>query len=58
VLYRSEIGVLMSDYYSPGYAPPVPGADWFINGRRYREVVRCDFSDTASEALLEFVEES
>lgn len=45
----------MRDYYSPGYAPVDPDADWFINGRRYREVVRCEISDTRTESLLQLV---
>ncbi|WP_043737715.1 hypothetical protein [Nocardia asiatica] len=27
-------------FHAPGFAPTIPGADWFIEGRRYREVGR------------------
>jgi hypothetical protein len=29
-----------NQYSTPGFWPTVPGADWFIEGRRYREVGR------------------
>lgn len=28
------------EYSTPGLRPTVPGADWYIEGRRYREVSR------------------
>lgn len=31
---------LPTEYSTPGYAPTIPGADWFIEGRRFREVHR------------------
>ncbi|MFE7799027.1 hypothetical protein [Nocardia sp. NPDC057440] len=27
-------------YYTPGFHPPIAGADWFIDGRRFRETGR------------------
>lgn len=42
-----------ASYSTPGYSPTVPGADWFIEGRRFREVHR-----VGNAAHLRLTEES
>lgn len=40
-------------YITLGANPPIPGADWYVEGRRYREVNRTDDEDGGYTLTLE-----
>jgi len=40
------------EYRTPAFAPTVPGADWFIEGRRYQETGR-EATETGYRLTLE-----
>ncbi|NKY60373.1 hypothetical protein [Nocardia flavorosea] len=40
------------DYATPGFAPTIEGADWWIEGRRFQEIVRETADDGAIRVTL------